>query len=244
MVLFFIAFCTAPFSSKHFRLELFVRSLFTQLFYLVVLFLLLLSMTAFSHVKAPFSLLCVTFCLFLFFCWAVFHPALSLLVLFSPICWAWIHSPFSFFSQGLFFGLLVFSNSVLGNFQGCFDILSSFFGFVLRLFCLYWFCWFQLFKGLIFLIHLRAFSSVFFYRAFLSGSVLSSTPYIGLLCLLRMHAINSCVGDTWQRLWRDGFTHNGKQAVNRLKIPQGLSTLMFRRWSEVPSRGGVRGDSP
>ena len=24
----------------------------------------------------------------------------------------------------------------------------------------------------------------------------SSTPYIGLLCFLRMHAINSCVGDT------------------------------------------------
>ena len=95
-----------------------------------------------------------------------------------------------------------------------------------------------------FLILLRAFSWVYFYRAFLSGSVLSSTPYIGLLCLLRMHVINSCVGDTWQRLWRDDFTHNGKQAVNRLKIPQGLSTLMFRRWSEVPSRGGVRGDSP
>ena len=35
-----------------------------------------------------------------------------------------------------------------------------------------------------------------------------------------------------------------KQVVNRLKIPQGLSTLLFRRWSEVPSRGGVRGDSP
>ena len=66
----------------------------------------------------------------------------------------------------------------------------------------------------------------------------------GLHCLLRMHAISSCVGDTWQRLWRDDFTHNGKQVVNRLKIPQGLSTLMFRRWSEVPSRGGVRGDSP
>ena len=32
--------------------------------------------------------------------------------------------------------------------------------------------------------------------------------------------------------------------VNRLKIPQGLSTLLFYRWSEVPSRGGVRGDSP
>ena len=40
------------------------------------------------------------------------------------------------------------------------------------------------------------------------------------------------------------FTHNGKQVVNRLKIPQGLSALLFHRWSEVPSRGGVRGDSP
>ena len=40
------------------------------------------------------------------------------------------------------------------------------------------------------------------------------------------------------------FTHKRKQVVNRLKIPQGLSTLMFHRWSEVPSRGGVRGDSP
>ena len=40
------------------------------------------------------------------------------------------------------------------------------------------------------------------------------------------------------------FTHNGKQVVNRLKIPQGLSILLFHRWSEVPSRGGVRGDSP
>ena len=35
-----------------------------------------------------------------------------------------------------------------------------------------------------------------------------------------------------------------KQVVNRLKIPQGLSTLLFHRWSEVPSRGGVGGDSP
>ena len=40
------------------------------------------------------------------------------------------------------------------------------------------------------------------------------------------------------------FTHSRKQVVNRLKIPQGLSTLLFHRWSEVPSRGGVRGDSP
>ena len=31
--------------------------------------------------------------------------------------------------------------------------------------------------------------------------------------------------------------------VNRLKIPQGLSTSLFHWWSEVPSRGGVCGDS-
>ena len=30
----------------------------------------------------------------------------------------------------------------------------------------------------------------------LYGSVLSSTPYVELPCLLRMHAVNSCVGDT------------------------------------------------
>ena len=40
------------------------------------------------------------------------------------------------------------------------------------------------------------------------------------------------------------FTPNCKQVVNRLKIPQGLSTLLFHRWSEVPSRGGVHGDTP
>ena len=45
-------------------------------------------------------------------------------------------------------------------------------------------------------------------------------------------------------MWQGDFTHNCKQVVNRLKIPQGLSTLLFHRWSEVPSRGGVRGDSP
>ena len=199
---------------------------------------------------------------------------------FWAICRARIHSLVSFFSSGLFFGPPVFRGFLLGNFQGCFDILSSFFVVV---FFVFWggglggggfsFCFCFVFlppppppppsvfskaflssviplisaiqrRGLIFLILLRAFSWVFFYRAFLSGSVLSTTPYVGLLCLLRMHVINTCVGDTWQRLWRDDFTHNGKQVVNRLKIPQGLSTLMFRRWSEVPSRGGVRGDSP
>ena len=44
------------------------------------------------------------------------------------------------------------------------------------------------------------------------------------------------------RLWQSDCMC--KQVVNRLKIPQGLSTLLFHRWSEVPSRGGVRGNSP
>ena len=44
------------------------------------------------------------------------------------------------------------------------------------------------------------------------------------------------------RLWQGDCTC--KQVVNRLKIPQGLSTLLFHRWSEVPSRGGVHGHSP
>ena len=44
VVLFFIAFYTAQFSSKHFILRLFVRSLSTQLVFMVVLLLLLLSM--------------------------------------------------------------------------------------------------------------------------------------------------------------------------------------------------------
>ena len=43
--------------------------------------------------------------------------------------------------------------------------------------------------------------------------------------------------------WQCDFTHNRKQVVNRLKILQGLSMLLFHRWSEVPSRGGVHGDS-
>ncbi len=44
------------------------------------------------------------------------------------------------------------------------------------------------------------------------------------------------------RLWQGDCTC--KQVVNRLKVTQGLSTLLFHRWSEVPSRGGVGGDSP
>ena len=51
VLLLFIAFYTAPFSSKHFFLGLLVRSLFSQLFFLVVLLFLLLNMTAFSYVE-------------------------------------------------------------------------------------------------------------------------------------------------------------------------------------------------
>ena len=69
---------------------------------------------------------------------------------------------------------------------------------------------------------------VLFWLAFPSVSLF-------LLCFLRVVHVS---------LWQGDFTQNGKQVVNRLKIPQGLSTLLFHRWSEVPSRGGVRGDSP
>ena len=67
---------------------------------------------------------------------------------------------------------------------------------------------------------------VLFWLAFLSVSLF-------LVCFLGV--IHMSQGD---------FTHKCKQVVNRLKIPQGLSTLLFHRWSEVPSRGGVHGDSP
>ena len=43
------------------------------------------------------------------------------------------------------------------------------------------------------------------------------------------------------RLWQGDCTC--KQVINRLKIPQGLSTLLYQEWSEVPSRGGIRADS-
>ena len=53
--------------------------------------------------------------------------------------------------------------------------------------------------------------------------------------MCRSHVKDTVAGD---------LTHNRKQIVNSLKIPQGLSTLLFRQWSEVPSRGGVHGESP
>ena len=70
---------------------------------------------------------------------------------------------------------------------------------------------------------------VLFWLAFLSVSLF-------LVCFLGVVHMDC--------LWQGDFTHNGKQVVIRLKIPQGLSTLLFHWWSEVPSRGGVRGDTP
>ena len=135
VVLFFIELCTAPFSSKHlffFNFFLNHRSLSTQLFFLVVLLLLLLSMTALSY-AGLFSLIWVR----LFH--AVFpEPSSTQLLsgcllssLQSRIC-----SVLRFFSLGSFLGLPVFRGSVLSNLQGSFDILSSFFGFILRPFSL------------------------------------------------------------------------------------------------------------
>ena len=176
MVLFFIAFYTAPFSSKHSLLGLFLRSLSTQLFFLVVLFLLLLSMTAFSYVW------------FLSLFWVpLFHalylshlPPSSFLEGLSSEQFAELGSVYLLaFSSGLFFGLPMFRVSVLSSLQGRFHILSSWGGVG----------WgggyYSLFSLVILLISaiLKAQFSYFshgyfswvFYRAFLlSGSVLSS----------------------------------------------------------------------
>ena len=129
MVLYFIAFYTDPFSSIHLFLGLFVRPLSTQLFFLVVLLLLLLSMTAFSDVGL-LSLYWVR----------IFHAVFpepsstqlfSWVLLFWAVCRARIRSVVSvlkfIFSPGSFFGLPVFRGFVLSHLQGCFDILSSFF---------------------------------------------------------------------------------------------------------------------
>ena len=235
MVLFFLAFYTATFPSRHFFLLLFVRSLSTQLFFLVVLLLCLLSMTDFSYVG-----LLSLFWVRLFHALYLSHlpPSSSLeglpseqftelgsvhLFVFSAracsLPFLSSVSPFLRICRAVFIYLvlLVFLSWCLSVFSDSVDFSYS--------------------EGSFFSGTVYAYSTVLFF--FLVLSFLA-----GLHCLLRMHALNSCVGDTWQRLWRDDFTHNGKQVVNRLKILQGLSTLMFRRWSEVPSRGGVRGDSP
>ena len=239
MVLFFIAFYTAPFSSKHFFLGLFVRSFFTQQFFLVVLLLLLLSMTALSYVG-----LLSLFWVRLFH--AVFpEPSstelFSWVVVFWAVCRAWIHSLVSVFAGAHSLAFLSLGVPFLGICRAVFIYLV--------LFCSFFFWGLSLFSDWA---NVSAVQRAHFSHAYFMGHLLpcfsfwfcsSSTLYIGLLCLLRMHS-NSCEGDTWRRLWWDDITCNGKRVVNRLKIPQGLSTLMFRRWSEVPSRGGVRGDSP
>ena len=75
--------------------------------------------------------------------------------------------------------------------------------------------------------------------------------YFGFLFRFQLrqfgHVLQTAFGGMFCRCgskWQCDFTHNRKQVVNRLKIPQGLSTLLFHRWSEVPSRGGVHDDSP
>jgi len=88
---------------------------------------------------------------------------------------------------------------------------------------------------------LSASFSVFFY-VFFDPPLLSSVFFV--LWLLSSRRSVPGVDDMCHSLWQGDFTRNRKQVVNRLKIPQGLSTLLFHRWSEVSSRGGVRGDSP
>ena len=138
-------------------------------------------------------------------------------VVFWAVCKAQIRSLVNFFSSGLFFGLPIFRVSVLSNLKARFHILSSFRGLFLGL---------SLFSDSVDF----SYSEDSFFL-FISGIFHVSS--IVLFFFLVPFLLND---------WRDDFTHNGKQVVNRLKFPQGLSTLMFRLWSEVPSRGGVRGD--
>ena len=99
--------------------------------------------------------------------------------------------------MGSFLGLPVFRGSVLSNLQGSFDILSSFFLVYSKAFLsLATLLISAVQRAHLFFIFLRPVSWVFFYGAFPPGSVISSTLYIGLLCLLRMHTLNSYVGDT------------------------------------------------
>ena len=192
LVVSLIAFYTATFSSKHFFLGLFVRTLSIQLFFLVFLLLLLLSMIAFSYL-ALLSLFWVR----LFHALYLSHlPPSSFLEGLSSEQFAELESVhlMAFSARAC---SLAFLSSVSPFLAVCRAVLIYFFFRVcsktlLSLVILL----FQLFKRLIFLILLRPTLWVFFYRAFLSGSVLSSTPYIRLPCLLRMHAIDSCVGDT------------------------------------------------
>ena len=112
VVLFFSAFYTAPFSSRHYFFGLFLRSLSTKLFFWVVLLPFVLSMTAFSYVRllslfwvrlfqAPFLSHLLPSSYLYRFCSQQFAELGS------------IHINFSFFSYGLFFVLPMFIDSVL-----------------------------------------------------------------------------------------------------------------------------------
>ena len=114
-------------------------------------------------------------------------------------------------------------------------------------------CWVVLFQGqlssLIVAFH-GFFCGSFYFECFLSGLFLTPSSHLFLWfvsfgCFLGSSLLSVLfqgIVHMRHRLWQGDC--NRKQVVNRLKIPQGLSTLLFHRWSEVPSRGGVRGDSP
>ena len=91
----------------------------------------------------------------------------------------------------MFFGLPVFSVSVPGNFQGRFHIIVVFLLFLgLSLFSDS--VDFSYSKGSLFLF----FSEIFHASSTVLFFFLVLFYLAGLHCLLRMHAINSCVGDT------------------------------------------------
>ena len=190
LVVSLIAFYTATFSSKHFFLGLFVRSLTIQLFFLVFLLLLLLSMIAFSYLALlslfwvrPFHALYLSHLppssfleglsseqfaelesvhLLAFSARACSLAFLSSVSPFLAVCRAVLIYLVIF--SGLFLELSVFSDSVDFNYSE-----GSFFLFLSGIF------------------HVTSTVLFFFLVLFFLA---------GLHCLLRMHALNSCVGDT------------------------------------------------
>ena len=96
----------------------------------------------------------------------------------------------------MFFGLPVFRGFVLIHFQGCFDILSSFFGFVLSPFS------YSFSDSVDFSYSKGSFKKKKKFSGVFCGSSSAAVFFLvlfflaGLHCLLRMHAINSCVSDT------------------------------------------------
>ena len=172
VVLFFKACYTLTFSSKHFFLGLFVRSLSTQLLFLVVLLPLLLSMTAFSYVG-----LLSLFLVRLFHALYLSHlPPSSFLEGLSSEQFAELESVrlLAFFSSRLFFGLSIISVSVLNNLQGRFHILSSFCGLFIGLSLFSVSVDFSCSEGSFSLFFSKEFSCVCYRGFLLSGSVLSS----------------------------------------------------------------------